>query len=53
MWLKVIAATQPLLRVDGFAGKLLPLRLRSKGFKVLERPTVQRDVGCPDDSAEL
>ena len=53
MWLKIIAVPLPVLPADGFARKLFPLRRRSKGFEVLKGSTVQRDVGCPNDSAEL
>ena len=53
MWLKIITAPEFYFSADGFAGKLLPLRLRSKGFEVLERSTIQRDIGGPDDSAQF
>ena len=53
MWLKIITAPKLSFSADGFARKLFPLRFGSKGFEVLERPTVQSDMGCPDDSAEL
>ena len=53
MWLKIIAAPQPVLPADGFAGKLFPLHRRGKGFEVLEGSSVQSDMGCPNDSAKL
>ena len=53
MWLKIIAVPQPVLPADGFARKLFPLRRRCKGFEVLKGSAVQRDIGSPNDSAEL